>query len=92
MPGLSKASSKARPFALLSPVTICAFFRNSRLLQIRPDLLSSSSELRGGITALVGTEEISDLFLAIVIVIFRLKYFLYYLIRVMTAKIHTFSL
>ena len=62
MPGLSKASSKARPFALLSPVTICAFFRNSRLLQIRPHLLSSLSELRGGITALVGTEEISDLF------------------------------
>ena len=38
-PGLSKASSKALPFALLSPVTICAFFRNSRLLQIRPHCL-----------------------------------------------------
>ena len=46
MPGLSKASSNARRFALLSPVTICAFFRNSHLLQIRPHLLSSLSELR----------------------------------------------
>ena len=63
MPGLSNASSEAHPFALHSPVTICAFFRNSRLWQIRPDLLSSSSVLRGGITALVGTGEISYLFL-----------------------------
>ena len=62
MPGLFKASSKACPFALLSPVTICAFLRNSRILQVRPDLLPSLSELRGGVTALVGRGEISDLF------------------------------